>query len=226
MKTLDVIEKLEKELPELNWTSNDRWFNCNFACTGIYIDKNDSTLDMSIQVKKRIAKLLFKNKLISNQESFKKDILKITNEKYYEDDIIYLDSLDETSFDLIIKGLKLWKEFIDNLRKSDNPKDQLIIIHPDWDIEGFKKDFKIIVENHSDSGWPEGLGIMSTGEWDFGSSRLCDELNENSGDCFSIWVDEEDMLEDDCSETYEELKKQYPEVINIPESRIYCTDFD
>ena len=66
---------------------------------------------------------------------------------------------------------------------------------------------------------------MSTKEWDFGNDELCTELNENSGDCFGIGVDNEDSLED-LPKTYEELKEQYPDVTKIPESRIYWTDFD
>ena len=226
MKLTEIVEKLKNELPELNWYDTGYWFDGTYACATIGIKKDYLYLDMSLQVKKRIAELLLKHGLISDVEDFKKNTLNISNEDDYEDDVISLDSMDETTFDLIIKGLKYWKEFIDDLRKSNFDEDQLILIHTDWDIESsFKKDFKVIVENIDDSWGVFDLGVMSTKEWDFGNDELCTELNENSGDCFCIGVDNEDCLED-LPKTYEELKKLYPDVTKIPESRIYWTDFD
>lgn len=226
MKLTEIVEKLKNELPELNWYDNEYWFGSTYACATIRIDKDDLYLDMSLQVKRRIAELLLKHRLISDVEDFKKNTLNISNEDDYDDDVISFDSMDETTFDLIIKGLKYWKEFIDDLRKSNFDEDQLILIHTDWDIESsFKNDFKVIVENIDDSWGAFDLGVMSTKEWDFGNDELCTELNENSGDCFGIGVDNEDCLED-LSKTYEKLKEQYPDVTKIPESRIYWTDFD
>ena len=147
MELAEIVKKLKNELPELNWYDNGYWFNGTYACATIGINKHYLYLDMSLQVKKRIAELLLKHGLISDVEDFKKNTLNISNEDYYEDDVISLDSMDETTFDLIIKGLKYWKEFIDDLRKSNIDEDQLILIHTDWDIESsFKKDFKVIVE--------------------------------------------------------------------------------
>lgn len=226
MKLTEIVRKLKNELPELNWYDSGYWFGSTYACATISIKKDYLYLDMSLQVKRRIAELLLKHGLISDVEDFKKNTLNISNEDDYEDDVISLDSMDETTFDLIIKGLKYWKEFIDDLRKSNFDEDQLILIHADWDIESsFKNDFKVIVENIDDSWGAFDLGVMSTKEWDFGNDELCTELNENSGDCFGIGVDNEDSLED-LPKTYEELKEQYPDVTKIPESRIYWTDFD
>lgn len=145
-----------------------------------------------------------------------------------EDGFTPIDDIDDHILDLIIKGLRNWKNYIDGIRKSKDEKDQLIIIHPDWDIESFKKDFKIVCGE----GMNWRLGIMSTGEWDFSNDELCDELHENSCDCFGIgsifdegWSSLEEWLEDsDLTEVYEELKKKYPGVDLIKD--IYETDFD
>jgi len=213
-----LIERLKNELPELNWKEREYAdLESKFACASILAgDTYDGTgfYIHSIHVANKILNYIEKNNLDTTGKF--KQVFKP------EDNFTSIDDIDDNILDLIIKGLRNWKNYIDGLRKSKDERNQLIIIHPDWDIESFKKDFKIVCG---------GLGIMSTGEWDFSNDELCGELNENSCDCFGIgsifdmWDSLEELLEDwDLTEEYEELKKKYPGVDLIKD--IYETDFD
>ena len=218
-----LIEKLKNELPELNWKDNIRYasIESNFACAFMLAgDTYDGDgFDIPVHVAKKILNYVKKNNLDTTGRF--KQVFKP------EEGVISIDDIDDYILDLIIKGLRNWKNYIDGLRKSKDERDQLIIIHPDWDIESFKKDFKIIVGEDMD--WR--LGIISTKDWDFSNDELCDELNENSCDCFGIgsifdtWDSLEELLEEwDLTKEYEELKKKYPGVDLIKD--IYDTDFD
>lgn len=223
-----LIERLKNELSDLNWKERkERKYTdleSNFACAFILAgDTYSGTgFGISIHVAKKILNYIEKNNLDITGR-FKK----VFN---FEDGFTSIDDIDDHILDLTIKGLKNWKNYIDGLRKSKDERDQLILIHPDWDIESFKKDFKIVCGEDGD--WR--LGIMSTGEWNFSNDELCDELNKNSCDCFGIgsfydmmldWDSLEEFLEDkDLTEEYEELKKKYPDVNSIKD--IYDTDFD
>lgn len=218
-----LIERLKNELPELNWKEKGYAdLESNFACAFILAgDTYDGVgFDISIHVAKKILNYFFQYNLDTTGKF--KQVFDL------KEGFISIDNIDDNILDLIIKGLKYWKNYIDGLRKSKDEKDQLIIIHPDWDIESFKKDFKIVVGEDMD--WR--LGIMSTKNWDFSNEELCDELNGNSCDCFGIgsifdvWDSLEELLEDiDLTEEYEELKKKYPEV-DLINKDIYETDFD
>lgn len=221
-----LIKRLQDELPELNWKdrkNDDADLESNFACAFILAgDTYDGTgFDISVHVAKKILNYVKKNNLDTTGRF--KQVFDL------REGVISIDDIDDYILDLIIKGLRYWKSYIDGLRKSEDVRDQLIIIHPDWDIESFKKDFKIVCGEDMD--WR--LGIMSTGEWDFSNDELCNELNENSCDCFGIgsafdmWDSLEELLEDSDEEltvAYEELKNKYPGVDLIKD--IYETDFD
>lgn len=224
MKVQEIVEKLKRELSELNWITESSYrfseLESSFACSDIWIGDQSGKyyLAMTERIMKKILKYVKHNGLDNGR--FKQ----IFNP---EEGSVLLDSIDDYILGLIIKGLKDWKEGIDKLRKSDVDEDQLIFIHPDWNIESFKKDFKVIVGN--DDGWR--LGIMSTKDWDFSNDDLCSELNENSEDCFAIGLMSErydsleEVLEDmELTKEYEELKEKYPGVESITE--IYDTDFD
>ena len=216
-----LIEKLKNELPELNWREECTNLESNFACAFMLAgDTYDGDgFDIPVHVAKKILNYVKKNNLDTTGRF--KQVFKP------EEGVISIDDIDDYILDLIIKGLRNWKNYIDGLRKSKDERDQLIIIHPDWDIESFKKAFKIIVGEDMD--WR--LGIISTKDWDFSNDELCDELNENSCDCFGIgsifdtWDSLEELLEEwDLTKEYEELKKKYPGVDLIKD--IYDTDFD
>jgi hypothetical protein len=223
MKNEELIEKLKKELPELNWKDDVRYayIESNFACSFIMAGEtcDGDGFDISVHVAEKMLDYVKKNNL---------DTTGRFNQVFnIEEGFISIDDIDDYILDLIIKGLRNWKNYIDGLRKSKDERDQLIFIHPDWDIESFKKDFKIIVGEDMD--WR--LGIINTKDWDFSNDELCAELGENSCDCFGIgpfydmWDSLEEALEDwDLTEEYEELKKKYPGVDLIED--IYDTDFD
>ena len=225
MKKEELIKKLQDELPELNWKTNIRYadLESNFACSMIWAgEQHEGTgLDMSIHVAEKVLDYVKKNNLDTDGR-FKQ----IFNP---EEGLISVDDIDDHILDLIIKGLRGWKNYIDGIRKSSDERDQLIFIHPDWDIESFEKDFKVVVGEDMD--WR--LGIMSTKDWDFSNYELCNELNENScdsfaiGSLFDVWDSIEETLADrELTEEYEELKKKYRGVELIRDMDIYETDFD
>ena len=209
MKKEDLVKRFKEEFPEFNWEERYDYLRTNFALAQIQVDEEFVEIPMG-------------------SKKFIPGIKNLIEDEY--DVSLTIDSINEEILDKIIKGIKCWEKHIDKLRKSKNERDQLIFIHPGWDIESFKKDFKIVVGENVD--WR--LGIMSTGDWDFSNDELCTELQENSGDCFGIgpffdqWDDSlEEALENwDLTEAYEELKKKYSNVELIKDEDIYDTDLD
>lgn len=226
MKKEELIKRLQESLPEFNFRvhrfSEEGY--TNISCARFNID-ND-IFDFSGRVKQRMADYIEKNNLAKDIDKFKRKLgLVELADNDYNDHSILLSDIDEEFLGLLIKGLKGWKEWLDEFRKGESNRDQLIIIHPDWDLEDFEKDFKIISGEEGDY----RLGIISTDKWDFSNEELRDELQVYSGDCFCIWsIEDEDMslqeiIEDrELEDAYRQIK--YPNLKSITE--IYSTDFD
>lgn len=211
MKKEDLEKRFKKEFPEFKWIDKYGDLKTEFALAEISVNDNEDYEDY-IEIP------MGSKNFIPGIENFIEDTY---------DNTLTINSINEELFDKIIEGIKQWREHIDSIRKSEDERDQLVLIHPDWDIESFKKDFKIVCGDDMD--WR--LGIMSTKDWDFSNDDLCRELNENSKDCFAIglmserWDSLEEALEDmELTKEYEELKEKYPGVGSITE--IYDTDFD
>lgn len=230
MKSKDITKKLKEGLQDFNWIiePDEISMYASVACAcfiaGDNLHSDYYELDFSINVKKKIVDYLVENKLITDTKLFRKR-LGLDETCDYSDSPIKYSDIDENFLDLVIKGLRIWKDNIDILRKGDIDEDQLIIIHPDWYLEDFEKDFKFITEDHEN--FECRLGIMSTKDWDFGKEELRDELNKNSCDSFAIWPfepDDDSVDEDELEEAREELKKMYPNLDSI--TKVYNTDFD
>lgn len=244
MEAKEIKKKLEGVLPDFNWKENSWNFRANIACARISIE--DEKLLIPGLVKVRMVEHLSEENLLDDVNNFKEK-LGLISEDLWNDEEIQLEDIDEGFLDSIIAGLRLWREGIDKLRKGKSDRDQLIIIHPDWDLEDFEKDFKFISKESEDC-FGFRLGIMSTKDWDFSNDDLCRELNENSGECFAIGPEEgegeydydeegedddedieekeypEVIIDRELEEAYDELKEKYPNIIHI--TKIYETDFD
>lgn len=211
MKKEDLEKRFKKEFPEFKWIDKYGDLRTEFALAEISVNEDyEDYIEIPMGSKN----------FIPGIENFIEDTY---------DNTLTIDSINEELFDKIIEGIKQWREHIDSIRKSKDERDQLIFIHPDWYIESFEKDFKIIVGEANSLGGR--LGIMSTKDWDFSNDDLCRELNENSRDCFAIGLISErydsleEALEDmELTKEYEELKEKYPGIESITE--IYDTDFD
>lgn len=225
MNKKELVEKLRKELPEFDWKDDGYWSDedvyTHFACTRILFGEcgND---ERGAEVPPFVIDRM--KDYVSNIGGNSEISSLVSGEGFIPEDIV--DS--EAYLDLITKSIGDWKkEHVDKLRKGTTLEDQLVLIHPDWSIEGFEKDFKVILDVCDEDDFYEKIGIMSTGEWNFGNDRLCNELSDNSGDCFAIWPyeeDEDEPFQEKYPKTYEELKKVYPNVDKI--TKIYATDFD
>lgn len=227
MKIQEFTDKLKKELPELNWkdyvVSED--IISDFAFSEILVGDFYGSIGLRISsshVAKKVLNYIERNNLDTTGR-FKQVFDS-------EEGFISINDIDDYILDLIIKGLKNWKEYIDRIRKSKDERDQLIIIHPDWDIDSFKNDFKIVCGDNRDY----RIGIMSTKDWDFSNDKLCSELTENSCDCFGIGLlsdvtdSFDEFLEDsddELTKAWEELKEKYPDFV-VSYEDIYITDFD
>lgn len=228
MTKKELVEKFKSKFPELKWKEFGGDFRTQFACSrfeieddydtgspGLVIPVKEKLLDYCIPHLSKYGISLRKFKEIMNP-----------NEEY-----IWIDSIDPNIIDLIMVCLRDWVDYINTLRspaKGSLIEDQLVLIHPDWDIEyGFEDDFEVIVSDDDPDNWADWrLGVMSTEKWDFGKDELKDELNDNSGDCFCIWeYDEEPLPEsEEFSKLYENLKKVYPDADKV--TKVYSTDFD
>lgn len=241
MKKEEIKKKLEEELPDFKWKESEYIdaYSTDIACARISVEENIFLIPGIVKL--RMTEHLERENLLIDVDKFK-ERLGLTGDNFWNDEEIQLEDIDEGFLDSIISGLKLWREGIDKLRRGKSDRDQLIIIHPDWDLEDFEVDFKIITGDDRDY----RLGIMSTRNWDFSNDDLCRELQENSEDCFAIGpeeggydYDEEDENDDEGIEekeypeiiidrelekAYDELKEKYPNIIHITE--IYETDFD
>ncbi len=232
MKNEEIIKKLKEELPDFDWTEQkDGTIEASMACAtfiaGIGYFNSDFELDFSVYVKRKVLSYLEEKNLLSDVDEFENK-LGLDKNNRYSDDPIPFNTIDENFLDLVIKGLRIWKNELDKLRKGDTDEDQLIIIHPDWDLKGFEKDFKFITKE-PDSCFDPRLGVMSTKDWDFGNEDLRDELQENSGDCFCIWPYDEDddwisIDDDELKDAKNELQQIYPDLSKF--TKIYNTDFD
>lgn len=230
MKNEEIIKKLKEELPDFDWTEQkDGTIETSVACAtfiaGIGYSNSDFELDFSVDVKRKVLSYLEEKNLLSDVDEFENKLGLDKNNKY-SDDPIPFNTIDENFLDLVIKGLKIWKDELDKLRKGDTDEDQLIIIHPDWDLKGFEKDFKFITKE-PDSCFDPRLGVMSTKDWDFGKEELRDELQYNSCDCFCIWPYDEDddsIDDDELKDAKNELQQIYPDLSKF--TKIYNTDFD
>lgn len=228
MKNSEIIRRLAENLPDFGWISEEldkTPIEASVACAVFtagdnYSNSGECELDFPVYVKRKVVSYLQERNLLLDVEveAFEEKLGLDKNNKY-SDEPIRFSTIDENFLDLLIKGLKIWKEEIDKLRKGNTDEDQLIIIHPDWNIDGFEKDFKFLTPE-PDSCFDFRMGIMSTKDWDFGNEDLRDELQENSGDCFCIWPFDDDELKD----AKDEWRKLYPDLDKI--TLVYNTDFD
>lgn len=199
-----TAEKLKNDLSDFNFSENHEYSDLETTCIAgaeFYFGKDDCFLG----IQSWFVREWIYNYLANPDLKFIMD----NDEIFFEDE-------DDKTIDLIISGLKAWKNHMDTLRRGIKEEHQVVFIHPSWNIDSdiIKKDFKYIAGNR--------LGIMSTKDWNFGNKQLTDFIQGNSQNCLLIWPAGEDAIVNIKNfSLYQELKKSYPNIDTYP---IYISD--
>ncbi len=111
-------------------------------------------------------------------------------------------------------------------RRGDPSVDQLVFIRPDCDdyvMGEILNDVKYIVGQVGSS--QGALAVINQGDWDLSNKELRKALYNNTNECFIIEPKEKDDLssDDDFIKLYDEMKKEHPEIENMP---FFITDYD
>ena len=225
-----LFNKIKKEFPDFIGKVTDGWYTfhycCNWQIVELYKESEfyiqpiyGSGGDVvSIGLDKPLLDYVDRSLLNSNVPSDFEKLMK--KEKADDVPLIFeIKNLSDNDINIIISGLRGWKNRCDSLRRGPD-EDVIFVIHPDIDEEYLPdliRDFKCVVEDDND--WK--VGIINTRNWNFGNKEFCMFLYTNSGDSLDIQKADKDEVPD---EILDKLKAVYPNIDNI--TKVYESDWD
>ena len=223
-ETSTFISKITKDLPEIGWDykKSSYFLFGELFVTAFDIGYEDHHMNLSG------GKVMY-DAFISVLEKYGKNL----NYFFNEEEICYnnidadidVTQLTGQKYDIFVECIKKWIKSFKKIKETDESGDQVVLIHPDcgdWEIPSILKDFSTIIKSKDPCEF--SVGILDKSKWNFSNKILREELQENSRDCFSIWVSNvqelRERLDDD---VLTELFTVRPDALNLP---IYGTDWD